>query len=93
VEEETRDWGRLHIDERHDLYCSPNIIRVIESGRMRWARHVVRMGVQYVHTGFGLENREKNRYGRSRRRWEDDVKMRLLRNRIRGPGLDWSGSR
>ena len=35
MEEVTRDWGRLHIDERHDLYCSPNIMRVIVSGRMR----------------------------------------------------------
>jgi len=38
------------------------------------------------------KNRERNRLGRPRRRWEDNVKMRLLRNRIGGPGLDWSGS-
>jgi len=27
-----------------DLYCSPNIVRVIKSRRMRWAGHVARMG-------------------------------------------------
>jgi len=83
----------MHMDERRDLYCSPNIIRVIESGRMKWARHEARIGVQEVHTGFWLENRENNRLGRPRRRWEGNIKMLLLRNRIGGPGLDWSGSR
>jgi hypothetical protein len=28
----------------HNLYSSPNIIRMIESRRMRWAGHVARMG-------------------------------------------------
>jgi hypothetical protein len=28
----------------NDLYCSPNIVRVIESRRMRWAGHVARIG-------------------------------------------------
>jgi hypothetical protein len=50
-------------------------------------------GEQEVHTGFYLENREKNRLARPRRRWEDNVKMRILRNGIGGPGLDWSGIR
>ena len=30
--------------ELNDLYCSPNIVRVIKSRRMRWAGHVARMG-------------------------------------------------
>jgi hypothetical protein len=33
-DEETGAWRKLHNEERNDLYCSPNIIRVIES-RMR----------------------------------------------------------
>ena len=38
------EWGRLHNEELNDLYCSPNIVRVIKSRRMRLARHVARMG-------------------------------------------------
>jgi hypothetical protein len=32
--------GELHNEELHNLYCLPNVIRVIKSGRMRWAGHV-----------------------------------------------------
>jgi hypothetical protein len=31
---------RLHTGELHKLYTSPNIIRVVESRRMRWVGHV-----------------------------------------------------
>jgi hypothetical protein len=30
TEEVTGDWRRLHIEEFHDLYSSPNIIRLIK---------------------------------------------------------------
>jgi hypothetical protein len=43
-EEVTEEWRKLYNDEIHDLYCSPTIVRVIKSGRMRWAGHVARMG-------------------------------------------------
>jgi hypothetical protein len=43
-DEVTGDWRKLHNEELHNLYSSPNIIRVIKSRRMRWAEHVVRMG-------------------------------------------------
>jgi hypothetical protein len=38
-----REWRRLHNDVLNDLHSSQNIIRVIESRRMRWARHVAHM--------------------------------------------------
>jgi len=38
------EWGRLHNEELHGPYCSPNIIQVIKSRRMRWAGHVALMG-------------------------------------------------
>jgi len=43
-EEVTEEWRRLHNEELNDLYCSPNIVRVIKLRRMRWAGHVARMG-------------------------------------------------
>jgi hypothetical protein len=42
--EEDRSWRKLHDDELHDLYSSPNIVRVIKSRKMRWTGHVARMG-------------------------------------------------
>jgi hypothetical protein len=42
--EETRDWAKLRNNEFYDFYCSPNIIRLSKSRRMRWAGHVARMG-------------------------------------------------
>jgi hypothetical protein len=50
--EEDGSWRKLHNDELHGLYSSPHIVRVIKSRRMRWARHVVRMGRGDVFTGF-----------------------------------------
>ena len=43
-DEGTKKWRKLHNEELNDLYCSLNIIRVIKSGRMRWAGHVARVG-------------------------------------------------
>ena len=49
-------WRRLHNEELNDLYCSPNIVRVIESRRMRWAGHVARMGRGEACTVFWWGN-------------------------------------
>jgi hypothetical protein len=38
------DWRRLHNEELHDFYASPNIIRMIKSRRMRCEGHVAWMG-------------------------------------------------
>jgi hypothetical protein len=42
--EEDGSWRKLHNNELHSLYSSPNIVRVIKSKRMRWAGHVALKG-------------------------------------------------
>jgi hypothetical protein len=53
-DEVTGEWGKLHNEERNELFSSPNIVRVIKSRRMRWAENVERMGeTRGVMQGFG----------------------------------------
>jgi hypothetical protein len=54
--EEDGSSGKLHNDELYSLYSSPNIVRLIELRRMRWAGHVARMGEGRgeVFSGFWL---------------------------------------
>jgi hypothetical protein len=40
----TGEWRKLHSEERHNLYSSPDIVKQIKSRRMRWAEHVAHMG-------------------------------------------------
>jgi len=44
-DEVTGEWRKLHNEELNDLYFLPNIVRVVKSRQMKWAGHVVRMGV------------------------------------------------
>jgi hypothetical protein len=55
--EEDGSWRKLHNDELHSLYSSPNIVRVIKSRRIRWAGHVARIGERCLE-GFGWEARK-----------------------------------
>ena len=68
----------MHNEELNDLYCSPNIVRLIKPRRMRWAWHVTRMeegrGVHKVLVGKPEGERP---LGRLRRRWEDNINMDL----------------
>ena len=74
----TGQWRKLHSEELNDLYCPPNIVRVIKSRRVRWAGHVARMeegrGVHKVLVG---KPEGKRPVGRPRRRWEYNIKMDL----------------
>jgi len=47
-DEVTGEWRKLHNEELNDLYSLPNIVRVVKSRRIRWARHVARMGEDRV---------------------------------------------
>ena len=71
----TREWRKLHSEELNDLYCSPNIVRAIKLGRMRWARHVAHMGER--GEGFGGEPEGKRPFGTPNHRWEDNMKIYL----------------
>jgi len=64
-DEVTREWRKLHHEELNDLYCSPNIARVIKSRRMKWAGHVARMGERRcVYRVLGGRNlRERDHWG------------------------------
>jgi hypothetical protein len=42
-EEVAEGWRRLHNEELHSLYTSPNVIRLIQSRRMGWVGHVASM--------------------------------------------------
>jgi hypothetical protein len=81
-------WRKLHNDELHNLYSSPNIVRVIESWRMRWAGHVARMGEGRGIYGILAGRPEVKRpMGRPRRRCEDNIKMGLREIGI--DGANW----
>jgi hypothetical protein len=68
----------LHNDELHNLYSSPNIVRVIKSRRMRWVGYVAHMGEGRAIYGVlvGIP-KGKRLLGRPRHRWEDNIKMDL----------------
>jgi hypothetical protein len=56
-DEMVRGWRRLYNEELHNLYASPDIIRVIKSRRMRQARHVAHTReMREMHMQFLSEN-------------------------------------
>jgi hypothetical protein len=86
--EEDGSWKKLHNDEFHSLYSSPNIVRVIKSRRMRWAGHVARMGEgRGVYRILVGRPESKRPLGRPRRRWKDNIKMDL--REIGFVGANW----
>jgi len=74
----TGEWRKLHIEELNDLYCSPNIVRVIKSRIIRWVGYVARMGERSgVYRVLVRELEGKRSLGRPSRRWQDNIKMDL----------------
>jgi hypothetical protein len=58
-DEVTADWRKLHKEELHNLYSSSNIIRMISSRRMRWARYVAQWGEVECIWDIGRNARRK----------------------------------
>jgi hypothetical protein len=52
-------WITLLNEELLNLHCSPSIIRIIKSRRIRWAGHVARMGRRGMHIGFWWESQKE----------------------------------
>jgi hypothetical protein len=71
--EVTGEWRKMNNEEVRDLYSSPNIIRMINSRRMRWAWHVTRVGEK----GYACRLLVGKPEGRPRSRWVDNIKMDL----------------
>jgi hypothetical protein len=82
------DWRKLHNEELHNLYCSPNIIRMIKSRRMRWAGHVARMGkTRNAYRILVGKPEGKRPLARPRNSWVDNIKMGL--REMGWDGVDW----
>ena len=87
-DEVTGEWRKLHNAELNDLYCSPNIVRVMKLRRMRWVGHVARMGEgRGVYRVLVGKPEGKSPLGRPRRRWK-------YLDRSLGSGMlgAWTGS-
>jgi hypothetical protein len=72
------------------IFCAvhPDIIRMIKSRRMRWAGHVVRMGVMrnsYILVG---KSEVRRLLGRTRNRWENTARENL--KEIGPEGTKWT---
>jgi hypothetical protein len=71
-------WRKLHNEELHKLYCSPSIIRIMKSKRMRWSGCVARMGEKRnVYRILVGKLEGKRPLGRPGCRWEDNIRMDL----------------
>jgi hypothetical protein len=81
--EEDESWRKLCNDELFSLYSSPNIIRVVKS--RRWAGHIVYMGEgRSVYRVLVGRLKGKRPLGKSRHKWEDNIKKDFREIRIDG---------
>jgi hypothetical protein len=84
-EEVAGEWRRLHNVELHDLYASPDIIRVVTSRSMRWEGHVALIGDMRNAYNIFIGKPERREYS------EDlDVDGKIILERILGK-VGWEG--
>jgi hypothetical protein len=71
-------WKKLYNEELNDLYCSPNIVQVSKSRRVRWVGHAACMGEKKGVYKVVVGKPEGQRpLGRPRHRWKDNMKIDL----------------
>jgi hypothetical protein len=79
-------WRNLHNEELHNLYSSPDVIRMIKLNRMRWVGHVACMGEKRtIHMVLVGKPDGKRPLARSGHRWEDNIQMYLRE-------IEWEGT-
>jgi hypothetical protein len=87
-EEVVGGWRRLNNENLHNLYASPNIIRVIKSRSTGWAEDVAHMEeMRNAHKVLVGKAGGKRPLGTPRRRWEDNIRMDL--REIGWEGVGW----
>jgi hypothetical protein len=69
--------GKLHNEEIHYLYASPNIITVIKSKRI-WVGYVVCMGeMRNTYKILAGKPQGRRQLGRTRHSWENNIRLVL----------------
>jgi hypothetical protein len=77
------DCRKLHNEEYHDLYSSPNIITMIKSRKVRWAVHGKKRNMCSI---WVVKPEGKRSIGRHRCSWKNNVKMDLTEIGLSGMG-------
>jgi hypothetical protein len=89
-DEVTGGWRKLYNEELHNLYCSPSIIRMTKSRRMRWTGHVTGMVEKRNAYRILAGKAERNRpLEKSSNRWEDNIKIDLREKGVVLSGVIW----
>jgi hypothetical protein len=71
-------WRRLRDEELHNFYTSPNVIRTIKLRKISRVGRVARIGeVRNAYNILAGKPEGKRTRGRSKRRWEDNIRMGL----------------
>jgi hypothetical protein len=79
-------WRKLHNEEHHNLYSSPDIVRQIKSRQMRWAGHVACMGEE--RKVFRWES-PKERDHSEDQGVDGRMGSEWFLERLAGGGVDW----
>ena len=81
-------WRQLHDEEFCDICPSPNAITMMESRRMWWRGYIAYIGKKIIkYSALNRKTEGKRSLGRSRCRWEDNIKMDL--KEVGWEGVAW----